>query len=206
MKRIEKLIFALIFGSSFPILCGMIAVILWFYLNHDENVALYFALAGLTAGLLLDGVYLKKLINNAFDLPIGLLVAFYVFYNICIFGFFMGFPVFNLFMGVIAGYYFGKRIIHKNIALTQRAFIVRKVSLFAGIVMLLICISSGLIAILHESTSEELHSMLRLGFEVTRGMLVALILIGGSTLIICQYVLTKVTLMKTMETHNKSFS
>jgi uncharacterized membrane protein len=78
MKRIEKLIFALIFGSSLPILCGMIAVILWSYLNYDANVALYFALAGLTAGLLLDGIYLKKLINNAFDLPIGLLVAFYI--------------------------------------------------------------------------------------------------------------------------------
>jgi len=57
------------------------------------------------------------------DLPVWILTGFYIFYNVLIYGFFMGFPVSNLAMGVVAGYYFGIKIKSKNISQTQSEII-----------------------------------------------------------------------------------
>lgn len=68
MKQIDKLIFGLLFGCSFPILFIMGAITIWFCSFQVSNV-LFFVLAGLISGILTDIVFLKKLINNALDLP-----------------------------------------------------------------------------------------------------------------------------------------
>jgi len=49
------------------------------------------------------------------DLPIWILLLIYLFYNIGMFGLFMGFPVFNLTMGIIAQYFLTKTIMIKTI-------------------------------------------------------------------------------------------
>ena len=61
-----------------------------------------------------------------------------------IFGF--QFPVFNLLMGVISGYYFGRKIVIKQNTQIQINRIIKQVSTFTAIVMLLICIASAYIA------------------------------------------------------------
>jgi len=65
--------------------------------------------------------------------------------------------------------------------------------------MLLICISTGLIAMFEETLGLELQGMFGLGFEVTRSMIITIILTGGSTLIVSQYYLTKIIMSKTIE-------
>jgi hypothetical protein len=136
------------------------------------------------------------------DLPAWILIGFYLFYNMCIYGLFMGFPVFNLGMGVIAGYYFGIKINNKYFTLTQIEYLKKRVPLFTGLIMLLICISSGLLAMLEKTIGLELQKMFGLRFQVTRGMIISIILVGGVILIITQYYLTKIIMTKTIKIRN----
>jgi hypothetical protein len=175
----------------------MIAVTLWFWFFTSANV-ICFLIAGLLTGLLIDVFYLIRLMKNLFYLPGWVLVGFYLFYNVTIYGFFMGFPVFNLVMGAVAGYYFGRRINYKNITSPQRETINRKVSLFTAMVMLLICISTGLMAISEKTMGVELQNMFRIKFEITKSMIIGIILIGGFALIIGQYYVTKLVMRKTI--------
>jgi hypothetical protein len=198
MKPIDKLLFGLLFGFSFPIFFFLIALTLWYYSFQDSNV-LYFILAGLITGILIDILYLKKMVRMTLDLPTWITIGFYLFYNMCIYGLFMGFPVFNLGMGVIAGYYYGIKINHKNLPVTQIEYIKKRVPLFTGLIMLLICISSGLLAMFEKTIGLELQKMFGLGFQVTRGMVISIILIGGVTLIITQFYLTKIIMTKTIK-------
>lgn len=197
MKPIDKLLFGLLFGFSFPILFFMMALTLWYFSFQDFNV-LHFVLLGLITGILIDTLYLKKLVSMTLYLPTWILIGFYLFYNMCIYGLFMGFPVFNLGMGVIAGYYFGIKINNKYFPLTQIEYLKKRVPLFTGLIMLLICISSGLLAVFEKTLGLELQKMFDLGFQVTRGMIISIILIGGVTLIVTQYYLTKIIMTKTI--------
>ncbi|MBN1996961.1 hypothetical protein JW935_05370 [candidate division KSB1 bacterium] len=137
------------------------------------------------------------MIQNAFDLPQRILVFIYIFYNICIYGFFMGFPVFNMVTGIVAGCYCGKKVVYEKVEANQIMHIGKKISSFTAFIVLLFCILSGIIAIIDGSIGGELEHMLGLGFKVTEGMVLSLILIGGLALIICQYYLTKMVFLKT---------
>jgi hypothetical protein len=197
MKPIDKLLFALLFGFTFPLFFFLIALTLYYYFQNFNPW--YFVVTGLIIGIITDILYLKKLVRIALDLPAWIILGLYVFYNVCIYGIFMGFPVFNLGMGVIAGYYYGIRINYKKISLTQIEYIKKRVALFTGFIMLLICISSGLLAMFEKTIGSELQHMLGLGFEVTRGMIISIILIGGITLIVAQYFITRTIMTKTIK-------
>jgi hypothetical protein len=109
----------------------------------------------------------------------------------------MAFPVFNLAMGIIAGYYYGIKIKYQEIHFDQSEILIKKVPFFTALVMLIICITTSLIALSEKTIGLELQGMLKLNFEVTRGMIMTLILIGGSSLIIIQYFLTRITIIVT---------
>jgi hypothetical protein len=198
MKRADKLIFGLLFGLVFPLLFFMGAITIWFYSFRELNV-LYFVLSGLFSGIIIDLIFLNKLINKALELPVWLLTGFYIFYYICIYGFFMGFPVFNLVMGVIAGYYFGIKINYTDISSSRIKVIKRNVSLFTSFIMFLICISSAFLALSEKTIGKELQNMLGLSFEVSRAMIISVILIGGAILIASQYYLTKISMTITIK-------
>ncbi|MEJ2616236.1 MAG: hypothetical protein P8Z35_14860 [Ignavibacteriaceae bacterium] len=116
----------------------------------------------------------------------------------------MGFPVFNLFLGLAAGYYFGKRVCFRNIKSGMYSKIINKVSLFTGLIMALICISSGLIALLDNYTGSTIKGMLGLGFDVTKEMIFTIIIIGGLGLILTEYFITKLTMQRTIKLNNKT--
>lgn len=197
IKLPEKLFLGLIIGGTLPLLIGMLSMIVWFYLNRDETLAPIYLVGGISIGVLLDLKYLKSWIRNRYQLPIWFIVGIYLFYNVCIFGFFMGFPVFNLLMGIPAGYYYGKRIDRESTSPEKQDQLTGQVSLFTAFVMTLICFSSGFIALAGNGVGKDVQSMLRLGFEVTRPMLVCIIVTGGILLIGLQYTLTRIILIQT---------
>jgi hypothetical protein len=197
MKTIDKLIFGLFFGFSFPLFFFLIAITFVYYFQTINP--LYFVVTGLTVGLLTDVLFLKRLMKITFSLSLWIIIVFYLFYNICIYGFFMGFPVFNLVMGVIAGYYYGIRINRNGYSLSMIEFLKKRVPFYTGLVMLLICISTALIALSEKTIGLELQGMLGLNFEVTKTMIIFIILFGGSSLIITQYFLTRIVLTMTIK-------
>ncbi len=65
-----------------------------------ENKIYIYALTGLLIGIILAVLFFKATLRNLFSLPLLLLELIYVFYFICFYGFFMGFPVFNVILSI----------------------------------------------------------------------------------------------------------
>jgi hypothetical protein len=202
MKRFDKILFGFVIGFIFPIMIGLLSVLIWFYADRQEIHAPIYALIGLSSGLLIDLVFLKRWINKRYMLPIWFAAGIYIFYNICVYGFFMGFPVFNVLLGLLAGYYFGNRICSNRIQPEMRSKLINQVSLFTGLIMTLICVSSGVIGLTDKTVGENIRGMLGLDFEITKTMILAIIFIGGFGLIVSQYFVTKLTMRKTIRLNN----
>jgi hypothetical protein len=199
MKRFEKIFTGLILGSTFPLLFGLLSVIIWFCLDKSEYRIAIYLIIGISSGFLIDYKFLKGWISNRFDLPIWFVAAIYLTYNILVYGFFMGLPVFNLFLGFLAGYYSGNRICFKNVEPAKHSKIINQVSLFAGLIMTFICISSGFLALVHNEAAGMIKDVLGLSFEVTKSMVWGIVLIGGSALILTNVLLTRLTIIITIK-------
>jgi hypothetical protein len=100
--------------------------------------------------------------------------------------------------GLIAGYYFGRRITVKNIISPERELLIKKISAFSAFIMLVICISSAFLTLRERTIGEELQGMLGLNFVPRKGLIITGILTGGVLLIFAQYIITRITLIKTM--------
>ncbi|HOV98651.1 MAG TPA: hypothetical protein PK595_03650, partial [Bacteroidota bacterium] len=97
MKRFEKRISGLLIGSIFPVSLGLLSVTIWFLLDKSESRPFIYLISGLLIGGLIDLKFLRGWINHRFNLPIWIIVMIYLVYNVFVYGFFMGFPVFNVF-------------------------------------------------------------------------------------------------------------
>jgi hypothetical protein len=109
MSKFEKIVYTLIIGFIPPI---FLFVTLWFTLYAlfpERNLYLY-SIIGIMAGLTIDVIFMKRWLVSIYRWPIGLLIVVFSFFHIGMIGFFMGFPVFNSLLGILAGFYFGYRI------------------------------------------------------------------------------------------------
>lgn len=199
MNKSDKLIFGLSLGIVFLVLFSLIAGTIGFYTFKDDKIMPYFIGAGFMTGILVDILFLRKLINKLFDLPVWLMAGLYILGNVFIYGMFMGFPLFNLLMGIVGGYYYGRMISIRNIVSPQREKLIRNVSLFTMLIMVFICISSAYIGLREKTIGEELQGMFRLGFVPQKGLIIAGIIIGGAMLITAQYYITRLTMSKTIK-------
>jgi hypothetical protein len=199
MNKSDKLIFGLFVSVVFLVLFSLIAGTIGFYTHKDNKIMPYFVGAGFLTGVVADILFLRKLINLLFDLPVWLLAGLYILGNVFIYGMFMGFPLFNLLMGIVAGYYYGRMISVRNIVSPQRENLIRNVSLFTTLIMVFICISTAFLGLREKTIGEELQGMFRLGFVPQRGMIITGIIVGGAVLIAAQYYITRLTLIKTLK-------
>jgi hypothetical protein len=201
MKNFEKKINGLIIGSIFPLSLGLLSVTIWVLFDKAENRPFIYLVSGLLIGGLIDLKFLKSWINRRFNLPIWIIASIYLVYNIFVYGFFMGLPVFNAFLGLLAGYYFGNRICFNKVESEKHPKLINQVSIFAGLIMTFVCISSGFLAIYDNGASGMIQNVLGLSFEVTRSMLWGIVLIGGLTLILANILLTRITMIKTIKNY-----
>ena len=133
----------------------------------------------------------------AHQLDIKLWGVIYLFYSICIFGFFMGVPVFNLGLALPVGFIIGTRLASQNAIPTRVKNVARQTALFTTIVMFGICLASGFIALADPYTAANLEGMLSLNFQLTQTMIIGIILVGGLILLILQWCLVNITIQKT---------
>jgi hypothetical protein len=199
MRKFDKIFFGLLFGGLPFLLFFLISLTLWFFFDRNETRIPFYIVPGLLTAVFIDLWLLKGCIKRRYDLTIWFIVAIYIFCNVCIYGFFMGFPVFNAFMGVIAGYYFGNRILVQKIRPEKSAGVIHRISLFTCFVMSVICISSAWIALSDETTGENIRGMAGLNFEVTKSMIWAIIMFGGTGLLVAQYFITKFSVILTLK-------
>jgi hypothetical protein len=110
-----------------------------------------------------------------------------VFYSILIYGFFMGLPVFNALVGIAGAYIVGRKCVLRGDGRQAIQKSARRVNLFSFILLLLVCVCTALLALGEATIESEVQGMLGLEFEVTRGMIWAIILVGGALLLAFQY-------------------
>ncbi|MBN2853340.1 MAG: hypothetical protein JXQ23_11455 [Clostridia bacterium] len=192
MNRFDKIFNGVIIGSVAPILLFLSGWWISFPFVEEKNIYI-FMLGGLIAGLIVDMVFLKNIIVKAYLLKNYQLIGLYLFFSTCIYGFFMGVPVFNTAMGILAGIYMGRKMIIEkstDINLNKK---VRDVSLFTSLILFLFCISSGLIAMIDDYTALNLEGMFKLPFKVTDFHIVIMIASGTVFLVVFQYFLTYFT-------------
>ena len=190
MNTREKISYSIIFGGVLPILIFL--AFWWGSLPFmKESLIFYLALFGLFLGIILDFLVLKKVFKKIYNLPKWFLSLVYIFYTICFFGFFMGVPVFNIFLAIPAGYYTGNKIRDSK---NKNEELKKQTSLFTTYIMILICLSSAFLALADSSTAANLEGMFNLNFEVTELMIIFLIAAGGTALVLLQYYFTKLVI------------
>ncbi|NLM45501.1 MAG: hypothetical protein GX200_01675 [Firmicutes bacterium] len=190
MSKLESIFICAIIGPVLPILFFLAG---WWasFKFVPEQIVFVFSLLGLAGGCILDIVFSKQIIS-AYRWKRGILAIIYLFYSVCFLGFFMGVPVFNLAVGALAGVFMGRSFYHEGMAKEQLQKSSASLALFSALVMALVAIASAYFAtkdIL--DTALNLRGMLKLPFLPTKQMIIALIVIGGTGLILAQYWITK---------------
>jgi hypothetical protein len=197
-ERIDRFIFNSLFGLALPILCFLL---FWWgslLFASEEKIIMISALTGLGIGIIISLLVKILFKPDIYGLSKQVLVLIYLFFNFGMFGFFMGVPVFHPILGIIAGYYWSKRLKVLKCKTNYRAEI-KRISLFTAIVIGIVCICSAVFALMSKSTPSDLKQMLNLSFDVSQSILVSLILFGGLFLILIQYLSTKVTMKKVLK-------
>lgn len=198
MNKRDKIFGYGVFGFIIFMMCFCMGW--WLFEILDINV-LIGALIGIIIGVTLDILLLKKIVMDLYNLNAVFLVLIYVAYSVGIFGFFMGVPVFNIFLGPLAGYYIGRKMKAKRKGKEIFEKELQKTNIFGLLILLIICISSAVLALYDPYTGANLKGMLGLPFEVTVPIIWGIIITGGITLLISQYFMTKVTAYEAYRGH-----
>ena len=191
MKTSDKIASVIVLGLPVPVLLMLAG---WWgsvpFISQNSLI-FFLALAGFILGVVLDLTLLRHFIFRLFTLPLAALFAVAAFYSVMIYGFFMGFPVFNSLIGIVGTYI----VVRKGlISLAPREAIlteVRKMYLFSFILLFLFCVSTAILSLREVSITSQLEGMLSLPFEVTPLMVWLLILIGGAFLLAFQFIASK---------------
>ena len=95
MRKIEIAAIGVLFGAVPIIICFLAGW--WISIPFvPESLIYLFALTGFVVGVLVDLVFLKTWIRNAYSMQPIVWMIIYLFYSVGMFGFFMGVPVFNI--------------------------------------------------------------------------------------------------------------
>ena len=192
MKTFDKIFFGLLIGAVLPV--SLFFTGWWSTFKIVlENQIIIFALAGFVIGIILDFLFLRRVISNLYEINTSNLILVYVFYSLCCFGFFMGVPVFNVLLGILAGYYVAARCAYsrRDIIYTEHFF--RQTAIFTSVIMSLVSVVSATIALSDPFTPKNIKGMLGLNFDITKMVLLLIIVFGGAVLIVVQFFLTKYT-------------
>lgn len=199
ISRFDKALSALILGFLPPVI--LFLAFWWGSLPFlsDNRIIMLLSTIGFTFGIALDFTLLRRHLFSLFKLPFAVLVAIELLYSILIYGFFMGFPVFNSIVGIFGCYILAKRGVVSSAprdAIFKDEKHIRWVS--TGILFLL-CICTALLALREDTICAQVRGMLGLPFEVSIGMVWALILFGGASLLLFQNLASRAVINRTIK-------
>ena len=189
MGKIENAVLAVTLGAV-PIIASFLLGWWGSIPFVPESSIWQFALAGLLLGILVDVLFLRRWLRQAYALKPWVWKALYVFYSIGILGLFMGFPLFNLVLAVPAGLFAGRWLARQPVDLARLQRTVRQAAAFTTVVLAAVCAASGSIALLASSTASDVQRMLALPFPVTRLMILGVIVIGGTAMLMVDWWVT----------------
>lgn len=188
MAKIDRVLGSVFFGFILFITC--------FCAGWWTGLALGSAEIGCTtgaiAGIVVDILFLKRIVSHMFTLKPIALMAVFGLYSVGIFGFFMGVPVCNAIMGVFAGWYVGRKAKLQKEDMPHLKTLLRRAVVFSTAVLAAFCVAAAWLALRDSTTAANLEGMLGLGFHLTQGMIWGIIIIGGVLLLAAQALAAKV--------------
>ncbi len=158
----------------------------------EEKGIAYWALGGLCVGLIIDVMFVKSWVNRAYQMNSKILAALYIFYSIGVLGFCMGIPILEFPLGMAAGAYAARKMYHTKAGPEEFERSVKKMSIFAAGVMVLICCLITLWAIAGQMIGYRVDTPL-LSFTFTVPIFFAVVFTGGLALVLLQYWLTRIS-------------
>ena len=189
MKKLIDVLFKILIFLFFPLLFSLI----FWYVSIPfikEKYIFIFLILGLFVGLFINFFILKKYLKNLYNLDIKFLIIIYLFYNFCIYVFFMGVPIFNLIINFISGLYFSRKCNYLNLKKTDSYRIIKSVSIFTTIFIFIIFCISGIIAIKDSWTGLNIQGMLHLKNPITKSQIYYIVIFGELLFLILNYYLT----------------
>ena len=204
MKKIEGFILGMVFGFV-PILFFLIAAVsIWWFagLLTDESGP-YLALAALVAGVVIDIIFLKRWVRNAYQSNNKAVAAVYIFYAFVLWVFCMGMPVLVFPWGMVAGVYTARRMYHTKASKNQRRNNIEKTAVFSAVLMSVICCFMVLIAMVSNvgpnSFDEFFKGVFGVDVSITFTEFGVMIFLGACAMVLVQYGLTKVAAKAAMK-------
>lgn len=188
-KVAELLILGMFFGLV-PLAAFLIITVLLAAIVFGIKALGPWALWSLLPGLLINAVFLKRWVKNAYTMNIKTLAVLYVFHSVCALGFFMGIPIGNIFLGILAGVYAARKMHLIEADEEKRNQYFKKTAKFAAAVMMLICCLITLWAIAGEMIGYRFETPF-LSFTFTIPIFFAIVLASGTFLVLLQYWLTR---------------
>jgi len=190
MRKIESLIIGCILGVG-PILFCLIMI---FFIAKTAGVLTdttgpYLALAALITGLMIDVIFLRRWVRNAYQFNNKILAGIYIFYSVVALGICMGVPLLNFGVGILAGIYITRRLYYTSAEQDTRKASIKKTALFSAAVIMAMCCLTGIWALIGGMIGYRFENPV-LSFTFTAPLLVATILAGGLFLSVLQYCLT----------------
>lgn len=161
------------------------------FLKNQDKVIGFLALFGFMAGIILDCTLLRRFLFRLFELPLSAFIVIEIFYSIMVYGFFMGFPVFNIFVGIAVGYATAKRCVLLRSSMEEAVQSTGRMNRFSAALLLFFCICTAVLALRESTICSQVKGMLNLSFPVTMPMIWALILIGVPFCSFCSILLQK---------------
>lgn len=189
MKKIESAVLGVTLGAV-PVIASFLTG--WWGSIHfaPESSIWRYALGGLLFGISVDAIFLGRWVRHAYSIKTWVWMAVYGFYSIGLLGFFMGMPVFNLLLALPAGAFVGRWLAHCGADSAHMQRTAQRTAVFTASVLALVCLTSASIALAAHSTASDLQRMLALPFEVTRWMIVGIIVVGGVVMLTFDWWLT----------------
>ena len=191
MSKFDRFLSAAVLGLLAPL--ALFLLFWWGSIPFAEgdSAIMLFALIGLAAGAVIDLTVLRKFIRRLFYLPAAALVGVGLFYSVMVYGFFMGFPLFNSVVGIVFCYIAAKRCALMKLPQAEAKKNAGRFTLFYLVVLAILCVITAILSLGEPSIAAQVKGMLGLPFEVTMGMIWALILIGGTLLVLFQFFTTR---------------
>jgi hypothetical protein len=168
------------------------------FVRNNNKLIFYLALLGFVTGMILDFTILRRFLLKLFSLPLLPLVAIEIFYSIMVYGFFMGFPVFNSFVGILGSYIVARKCFYEHASQKEAVRNVKYILMISTVILFALCICSAFLALRETTICSQVRGMLNLSFNLTIKMIWGLILVGGSMVLIFQYYISKLICRKVL--------
>lgn len=193
MRAVDETVSKIVLGGIPPVALMLLGWWGTLGLFGDSPAIPWMAGAGFAIGIGLDATLLRNRLSSLYTLSWPALVCVATFYSVMIYGFFMGFPVPNLVVGVFGGFVVGRRHTGEQIRTSEAQRDAHIAAAVASGIMFVLCCMTAWLALTEPTITSQVQHMLGLPFEPTTGLLRVVTLIGGLGLVTVEYFTTLAT-------------